>query len=96
MATNTVKSEKARFDTKLPLEQKLLFEKAAHLGGYRSLTDFIIATVQVKAKEIVNENEQVLVSKRDSEIFFEAITNPAKPNEALQLAANDFKSLFSE
>lgn len=96
MATNTIKSEKARFDTKLPLEQKLLFEKAARLGGYRNLTDFIIATVQVKAKEIVSESEQVLVSQRDSEIFFNAIMNPAKPNEALQAAANDFKSLLSE
>jgi uncharacterized protein (DUF1778 family) len=96
MTTNTVKSEKARFDTKLPLEQKKLFEKAARLGGYRSLTDFIIATVQVKAKEIINESEQILISKRDSEIFFDAIMNPDKPNEALQLAANDFNSLFSE
>lgn len=96
MATNTIKSEKARFDTKLPVEQKLLFEKAARLGGYRSLTDFIIATVQVKAKEIINEREQVLASQRDSEIFFEAIMNPASPNKALQSAANDFESLFSE
>ena len=95
MATKSLIIEKARFDTKLPLEQKLLFEKAAQLGGYRNLTDFIIATVQVKAKEIITESEKVLVSKRDSEIFFEAIMNPAKPNEALQSAANDFKSLFT-
>ncbi|MFV8344731.1 MULTISPECIES: DUF1778 domain-containing protein [Flavobacterium] len=96
MATKTIKIEKARFDTKLPIEQKLLFEKAARLGGYRNLTDFVISTVQIKAKEIISEREQVLASQRDSEIFFEAITNPNTPNQALQAAANDFKALLSE
>lgn len=38
--------ESARFDARLPKEQKLLFEKAAQLGGYRNLTDFIIHAVQ--------------------------------------------------
>lgn len=50
-----IKHDKARFDTRLPLEQKQLFEKAAILGGYRNLTDFIIATVQEKAIEIIEE-----------------------------------------
>ncbi|MBP6127770.1 DUF1778 domain-containing protein [Flavobacterium sp.] len=83
--------EHARFDARLPKEQKLFFEKAALLGGYRSLTDFIILTVQEKAKEIVQEKEQLLASERDSQIFFDAITNPKKPSKTLKNALDDYR-----
>lgn len=90
----TVKEEKARFDTRLSKEQKQFFERAAYLGGYRSLTDFVILTVQDRAKKIMEDNERIIASKKDSEIFFEAVTNPDKPNKALLDAAQDYKTLF--
>jgi hypothetical protein len=46
--------EYARFDARLSKEQKSFFEKAAAYGGYRSLTDFVILTVQSKAKELAS------------------------------------------
>ncbi len=95
MATKEVNKKNARFDTRLPEEQKVLFERAARLGGYRSLTDFVIITVQEKANEIISESERVIASKKDSEIFFDAISNPKSPNEALIKAANEFKALFA-
>ena len=48
-----INKEYSRFDARLPKEQKEFFERAANLGGYRSLTDFIMLTVQEKAKEII-------------------------------------------
>ncbi len=96
MATVDLKDEKARFDTRLTKEQKLFFERAARLGGYRSLTDFIVLTVLDKAKEIIAEKERVLDSRRDSEIFFNAITNPANPNQKLADAAEEYNTLLSE
>ena len=86
---------KARFDTRLSKEQKAFFERAAILGGYRSLTDFVVLTVQKKAKEIIEERERIIASEKDSEIFFDAIANPDKPNKELLSAAKEFKSLFS-
>jgi len=86
-------AEKSRFDTRLPKEQKLFFERAARLGGFRSLTDFVISTVQMKAKEIIEEREQVLRSERDSIIFFDAVTKPKKPNKNLLSASKEYKSL---
>lgn len=77
------KDEKARFDTRLTNEQKVLFERAAKLGGYRSLSDFVIKTVQKRAAEIIDENEKILSSQRDAEIFFEALKNYGEPNEKL-------------
>ncbi len=85
---------KARFDTRLSKEQKDFFERAAILGGYRNLTDFVILTVQNKAKEIIEERERILASDRDSKIFFDTISNPDKPNKELLSAAKEFNSLF--
>lgn len=75
--------EQARFDTRLSKEQKTFFERAASIGGYRSLTDFVILTVQEKAKQIIKEKEAILASEKDSAVFFDAIMNPPKPNNDL-------------
>lgn len=93
MQTNKLKS---RFDTRLPKEQKMLFEKAARLGGYRSLTDFVILTVQQKAKEIIDEKEKILATERDNEIFFEAVINPPKPDKKLVSAAEEYKAMLAK
>ena len=87
--------EQARFDARLPKEQKQFFEKAAYLGGYRSLTDFVISTVQEKAKEIIQENEQTIASERDALIFFDAITKPKKPSKTLKSALEDYNAFVS-
>ena len=73
-----------------------MFEKAASIGGYRSLTDFVILTIQEKAKEIVREKEQILSSERDSQIFFDAITNPNIPSETLKNALEDYNVFTSK
>jgi uncharacterized protein (DUF1778 family) len=82
---NTV--EKARFDTRLAKEQKDLFEYAAGLGGFRNLTDFVIHAANEKSKQIIAEHNLILASQRDQQIFFDAITGDALPNDALKTAA---------
>ena len=96
MATIDLKQEKTRFDIRLSKEQKMFFEKAAHLGDYRSLTEFVIRAVQEKAKKIISEKEKIIASQRDSEIFFNAIVNSSKPNDKLTNAANEYKDLLAE
>lgn len=77
----------ARFDARLPKEQKEFFEYAASLSGFKTLTEFILYSVREKAKAIVEEHEKILASKKDQEIFFNAILNPSIPNENLKKAA---------
>jgi len=95
MATKELNIKDARFDTRLPKEQKVLFERAARLGGFRNLTEFVVVAANQKAKEILSERERVIASQKDSEIFFEAVLNPKAPNQELLKAANEFKALFS-
>ena len=91
-----VKEKATRFDTRIPAEQKRLFEKAATLGGYRNLTSFILGTVQARANEIIKQQEQILASNRDMEIFFEALMNPNKANDAFIKAAQEYKAKYIE
>ncbi len=94
MSTNL--KEQARFDARITKEQKQFFERAALAGGYRNLTDFVIRTIQDKAKEIIEDNEQIIASKKDSAIFFDAIVNAKKPNKALKDALKDYKVFMAK
>ena len=95
MTSKELNTKNARFDTRLSKEQKVFFEKAARLGGYRNLTDFVVMAVQEKAKEIISEKERIIASQKDSEVFFNAIMNSKAPNDELVKATNEFKALFA-
>jgi len=86
--------EKTRFDTRLTKEQKEFFEYAASIGGYRSLTEFVLVSVEERAKQIVEEHNKIISSKRDQEIFFQTISEAPKPNEALGNAAVRYNDLI--
>lgn len=86
--------EKTRFDTRLSREQKEFFEYAATIGGYRSLTEFVLVSVDERAKKIVEDHDRIISSKRDQEIFFQAISEASKPNEALENAAARYNDLI--
>lgn len=84
--------QKARFDGKLSLEQKNYFERAAMLGGFRTLTDFVFSSAQEKADEIVQLHHTLLVSEKDREVFFDALMNPPEPNDKLTAAAKRYQN----
>lgn len=86
----------ARFDMRLSLEQKEFFERAALLGGYRNLTDFIIAVSKREATKIIEKNEEIIASNRDKRIFFNALVDPAEPNEKLISVKNDYEAMIRE
>ncbi len=91
-----LKVEKTRFDTKLTKVQKELFELATKIGGYRTLTDFMLSTAEEKAKTIVQQHEAILASERDKKIFFDAIMNPPQPNQRLRDAAKRYKEFNNQ
>lgn len=80
-----------RINARVPREQKRLFEHAAQVGGYRSLTDFILEAAQQRADTIIRDYNTILASEQDQQIFFHEITNPSAPNTRLQDAASRYK-----
>lgn len=88
-------SESTRFDTRLTIEQKELLQRAATIGGFRSLSDFVISSAQEKANTIIEQHNTFLQSERDREIFFDALMAPPAPNEKLKDAAKLFKEALA-
>lgn len=83
--------EKPPFNARLSKEQKEFFEYAANLGGFRTLSEFVLFSVQEQAHTIVEKYNLILASKKDQKIFFDSIINPQKPNDRLKKAAIRFK-----
>ena len=86
--------EKARFDARLPKEQKDFFEYAASIGGYRTVTEFIISSAQKQADKIIENHNKILASNTDRKIFFDALLNPEKPNNKLKSAMKNYNNFF--
>lgn len=83
MNQTKIKSQ-ARFDARLSRSQKDLFERAARIRGFKSLSEFVIHTTQEAAISIVEKHNAILSSEADNEVFFDALINPPKPNKALK------------
>jgi len=78
--------ELSRLDLRIPRRQKEFFEQALEIGGFRSLTDFVISAVSEKAEAIMEKHNNWLASENDRKIFFNALVNPPAPNEKLKQA----------
>src|SRR3546814_20672847 len=72
-----------RLEARVTAEQKALIEHAAALEG-RSITDFVLTSVQDAAKRAIAEHEVIQLSVRDSKAFVEALLNPREPSKRMR------------
>lgn len=72
-----------RLETRVTAEQKTLIEQAAALQG-RSVTDFVLTSVQEAAQRAIQEHQSLDLSVRDSQAFVEALVNPPSVNDRLR------------
>lgn len=72
-----------RLETRLTATQKRLIERAAALQG-RTMTDFVLTSVQDAARRTIEAHQQLDLSVRDSEAFVEALLNPRPVNDRLR------------
>ena len=95
MATsNHSKKSIARLEASISPETKTLLQKAADLQG-RTLTDFVVATLQAEACRVIEQNKILKLELEDSEALVDTLLNPPKPNEALKAAALRYKKEMS-
>jgi uncharacterized protein (DUF1778 family) len=71
-----------RLEARVTSEQKSLIERAAALEG-RTVTDFVLTSVQDAARRTIEAHNQLALSVRDSEAFVEALLNPKPVNDRL-------------
>ncbi|HZP10511.1 DUF1778 domain-containing protein [Methyloceanibacter sp.] len=72
-----------RLETRVTTEQKKLIERAAALQG-RTVTDFVLTSVQDAARRAIEEHSQLALSLHDSEAFVDALLNPKPINDRLR------------
>ena len=84
MEATTKKKENDRIELRVSKEDKELFEYARTLRGFKSFSEFARLAIYKEARVIVAEEKSILVSKRDKEVFFNALMSQEDhPNEAL-------------
>ena len=88
MAESAIQSSRGRvrgerLETRVTADQKSLVERAAALQG-RTVTDFVLSSVQEAARRAIEEHQRLNLSVRDSEAFVEALLNPQPANDRLR------------
>lgn len=72
-----------RLEARVTAEQKTLIERAATLQG-RTVTDFVLTSLQDAARRAIEEHNQLALTVRDSEAFVDALLNPRPVNDRLR------------
>ena len=72
-----------RLEARVTAEQKSLIEHAAALQG-RTVTDFVLTSVQEAARRAIEEHLRLDLSLQDSRAFVEAMLNPQPVNDRLR------------
>ncbi|WP_442583829.1 DUF1778 domain-containing protein [Mesorhizobium sp. ASY16-5R] len=72
-----------RLEARITADQKKLIEHAAALQG-RTVTDFVLASVQAAARQAIDEHQRLDLSIRDSQVFVDALINPQPVNDRLR------------
>ncbi|MFM7405129.1 MAG: DUF1778 domain-containing protein [Cuspidothrix sp.] len=86
----SLRSKSERLEARISPENKELFQRAADIQG-RTLTDFVVSNLVSAANQIIQQNEIMVLSRKDQEVFVEALLNPPAPGQKLQVAAQRYK-----
>jgi uncharacterized protein (DUF1778 family) len=82
-SSNSGRTRAERLEARVTAEQKRLIERAAALQG-RTVTDFVLTSVQDAARRAIEEHHRLVLSVRDGEAFVDALLNPQPVNDRLR------------
>jgi uncharacterized protein (DUF1778 family) len=84
MDTTLRKKGDSRIEIRVSNEDKELFEYASSLRGFKNFSEFLRVVLTKESKAIIAKERKILVSKRDKEIFFNALMGKEEePNDSL-------------
>ncbi len=75
----------ARLEARISTELHSMLKRAAELQG-RTMTDFVVATVQEAAQRAIEQAEVIRLSLADQKCFAQALLSPPQPSAALERA----------
>lgn len=86
----SAKAKRERLEARVTREQKRVLMRAAALQG-RSLTDFLVSSVQEAAMRVIEVHDSIQLGEQDRRAFVDALLSPAVPGRKLPAAARRFK-----
>lgn len=87
--TDRTRSE--RLEARITAEQKALIQRAAEIEG-RSVTDYVIASVQDAARRTLGARETIALSAADSRAFVDALLDPPPVNARLKDSVRRYRA----
>ena len=75
----------ARLEARISTDLHALLKRAADMQG-RTMTDFVVASVQQAAQQAIENAEVIRLSLADQTAFANAVLAPPKPTPALKRA----------
>jgi len=85
----------ARLEARVDRELKARWQQAADLEG-RTLTDFIISSMQESADKVIQRHQRMKLNQQDSQNFVETLMNPPEPNAQLIKAAAKYTEIMGD
>ena len=91
MANPNSSIKSARLETRVSSAQKELIERAAAYTG-RSVSEFVVAHVEVAAKKVIDEYERLHLNQEQSQILVNALLAAKRPNKKLHQAMENYRN----
>lgn len=79
-----------RITTRVSENVKDTLMAAANIAG-ATLNQFLIQAALEKAENIIEKDKVICLSKKDAQLFFNALDNPPKPNKKLKNAVDNYR-----
>lgn len=70
---------------------KVLLTQAASWAGFSSVNQFMLHSAMQEAERILQQEQVIHLTPRDTQAFLDALENPPKPNAALLQAAGLYR-----
>jgi uncharacterized protein (DUF1778 family) len=87
--------EKERVSARIPIQAYQTLIHAAEISG-STLNQFLVQAAIEKAQMIIEKNKTINLSIKSSNVFYNAIENPPKPNKKLKDAMKAYRESFGQ
>ena len=94
MPKQSVETETARLEARVPVQVYEQMQRAARLRGM-TLTGYLIATAGEDARRVVEDADIMRLAREDQIRFAAALIDPPKPNARLARAAKRHAELIA-
>jgi uncharacterized protein (DUF1778 family) len=81
-----------RITARVDVDTQELLTKAAALTGMSSINSFVLSAAIEKAKQVIEREQALKLSRADAILLMDALDRPATPNVKLKAAAERYES----